>query len=63
MPTTLMEKIQRLPAAKQAEVEDFVDFLIERCEDRALVDDMMKLSEESFAKVWDNPDDDVYDRL
>ena len=59
----LLEKIRSLSPERLAEVEDFVDFLIERYEDRALVHDMMKLSEESLAKVWDNPDDAVYDRL
>lgn len=59
----LIEKISTLPPEKQAEVEDFVDFLRSRLEDRRLTQVAMKLSEESFRKVWDNPDDAVYDNL
>ena len=59
----LIEKISTLPPDKRAEVEDFVDFLRSRLEDRRLTQAAMKLSEESFRKVWDNPDDAVYDNL
>ena len=58
----LMEKIQGLPAQKRAEVEDFIDFLRAR-DDRRLLQAAEKLSEKAFRKVWDNPDDAVYDRL
>lgn len=59
----LMEKIITLPPEKVAEVEDFVDFLRLRLEDRRLTHAAMKLSEEAFQMVWDNPDDAVYDKL
>jgi hypothetical protein len=59
----LLEKIRRLPPERVAEVEDFVDFLRARDEDRRLTDAAAKLSEEVFARVWDNPDDAEYDRL
>ncbi len=59
----LMEKIITLPPEKVAEVEDFVDFLRLRLEDRRLTQAAMKLSEEAFQMVWDNPDDAVYDKL
>jgi len=59
----LMEKIITLPPEKVAEVEDFVDFLRLRLEDRRLTRAAMKLSEEAFQMVWDNPDDAVYDKL
>lgn len=59
----LMEKIITLPPEKVAEVEDFVDFLRLRMEDRRLTQAAMKLSEEAFQMVWDNPDDAVYDKL
>lgn len=45
------------------EVEDFIDFLLERTQDRQLVMVATKLSEPTFAKVWDNPDDAEYDQL
>jgi hypothetical protein len=60
--TDLVRKIRRLPPDKLAEVEDFVDFLEHR-EDRRLVQAASRLSERSFSKVWDNPDDAAYDHL
>ncbi len=60
---TLLEKILSLPAEKVAEVEDFVDFLRHREEDRRLNRAATRLSEESFRRVWDNPDDADYDQL
>ena len=60
---TLIEKIRTLPPEKVAEVEDFVDFLRHRNEDGLLTQAAAKLSENAFQKVWDNPEDDDYDRL
>lgn len=59
---SLIDKIQSLPPERAAIVEDFVDFLVQR-DDRRLTQAAAKLSEGSFAKVWDNPDDAAYDRL
>jgi hypothetical protein len=59
----LIAKIRALPPDKVAEIEDFVDFLRQRDEDRRLVDAATKLSEEAFRAVWDNADDADYDRL
>jgi len=58
----LIEKIRELPPDKAAEVEDFVDFLAHR-DDRRLTRAAGKLSQRAFEKVWDNPDDAVYDEL
>jgi hypothetical protein len=60
---TLIDKIRSLPPEKLAEVEDFVDFLKMRDEDRLVTLAASKLSEDSFRQVWDNPDDAEYDRL
>ena len=60
---TLIEKIRVLPPEKLVEVEDFVDFLRQREDDRRLVRSAAKLSEAAFQKVWDNPDDAEYDQL
>ena len=60
---TLIDKIRSLPPAKVAEVEDFVDFLRLRDEDRLVAHAATKLSEEAFRQVWDNPDDAEYDKL
>ena len=59
----LLEKIKRLPPEKAAEVEDFVDFLAQRESDRELARAASRISEDAFAKVWDNEDDADYDRL
>jgi len=59
----LIEKIVTLPPEKVIEVEDFVDFLRQRDQDRHLVSAATKMSEEAFRKVWDNSDDAVYDTL
>ena len=59
----LLEKLTRLPPERVAEVEDFVDFLRSRDEERALERASTHAAEPAFAKVWDNDDDAVYDKL
>jgi hypothetical protein len=59
----LLAKILSLPAEKLAEVEDFVDFLSRREDDRHLTRAALQLSEGALRAVWDNPDDAEYDRL
>jgi hypothetical protein len=59
----LFDKIQALPPERIAEVEDFVDFIAARAQDRALTRAASAASAASFAKVWENPEDDVYDAL
>ena len=61
--STLFEKIRELPPDKVAEVEDFVDFLRHKQEERQLTTAAAKLSEDAFRKVWDNPNDADYDQL
>lgn len=58
----LMEKIKILPPQSVAEVIDFVDFLTQK-EEKKLIQAAGKLSEDAFAKVWDNDEDAVYDEL
>jgi hypothetical protein len=60
---TLIEKIRALPAERIAEIEDFVDFLRLREQERALARDATETSAPAFAAIWSNPDDDVYDAL
>lgn len=57
-PTDLLKKIAELPAERIAEVEDFVDFLRMRDQDRAA-----EASAASFAAIWDNLEDAAYDVL
>ena len=59
----LLDKIRSLPPEKAAEVLDFIDFLKERESGRQLARAATRLSEDAFAKVWDNDDDADYDRL
>ena len=56
----LLEKVRALPLNRQSEVEDFVDFLADRERDRGLVRTAADVSAASFARIWDNPEDDVY---
>ncbi|HLZ85123.1 MAG TPA: hypothetical protein VKQ54_16280 [Caulobacteraceae bacterium] len=63
MSPALIEKIGALPVDRIAEVEDFVDFLRSREQDRALSRAASAASEPAFAAVWENPEDDVYDDL
>jgi hypothetical protein len=59
----LFDKIRQLPPQRLAEVEDFVDFLQTRENERRLVRGAAKVSEASLAQVWDNDDDAAYDQL
>ena len=59
----LVEKIQSLPLIKRSQVEEYVDFLLARLTDRSIVTATAKLSEPSFAAVWENEEDAVYDTL
>lgn len=67
VPEALIRKIGALPRARVAEVEDFVDFIGQReheiASGNALRTAARDASAPAFAKVWDNPDDDVYDAL
>ncbi|MBN1626963.1 MAG: DUF2281 domain-containing protein [Deltaproteobacteria bacterium] len=59
----LIKKIRALSPDKIAEVEDFIDFLNTKNQDRGLTRAYYIISEKSFQDVWDNPEDDEYDRL
>ncbi|HLF31058.1 MAG TPA: DUF2281 domain-containing protein [Xanthomonadales bacterium] len=59
----LIEKIKQLPPQRLAEVEDFVDFLRTREDEQHLTQAAARASEASFAAVWNNDEDAVYDRM
>lgn len=59
----LLAKLQQLPPQRLAEVEDFIDFLRSREDERALTRAASTAAEPAFAKVWDNAEDAAYDRL
>jgi hypothetical protein len=60
---TLIAKIAALPAERIAEIEDFVDFIRLREQERALTRASAAASAPTFAAIWSNPEDDVYDAL
>ena len=62
-PQALIEKLKALSPERVAEVEDFVDFLRTREQERALARAAARVAEPTFATVWDNDEDSVYDRL
>ncbi|MFA5906094.1 MAG: hypothetical protein WC836_19335 [Desulfobacula sp.] len=59
----ILEKIRMLPPDKIYEVDDFIDFISRKGRDSQLLQSAARMSENSFNKVWDNCEDDVYDRL
>ncbi len=59
----ILEKIRSLPTDRVGQVADFIDFLIQRGQDRLLTRAASALSESSYENVWDNPEDADYDRL
>ena len=61
----LLDKIRKLSDEKVIEVEDFINFLCQQQTDSEhnLTIAATKLSEASFSKVWDNPEDAEYDNL
>lgn len=59
----LFDKIKQLPPQRLAEVRDFVDFLCEREAEQQLTRTLASASQANFAKVWDNDEDAVYDRM
>ena len=61
--STLTEKIQSLSAEQIIEVEDFVEFVRLRGQERGLTRAATSLSAPAFEAVWNNPEDAAYDAL
>jgi len=59
----IIQKIRSLPPEKINELIDFVDFLNLKDQDRQLLKAANRMANDAFGKVWDNPEDDEYDRL
>jgi hypothetical protein len=59
----IVKKIETLSPQRIAEVEDFIDFLYQRDYDRNLTKSTQKLSEKKLKEIWDNPEDDDYNKL
>ena len=58
----ILEKLKRLSPERLTEVDDFVDFLNQRDQDKRLRKDYTPASEHSFKEVWDNDDHTAYDK-
>jgi len=59
----VLAKIRQLSASQQAEVENFIDFLNQRSQDRQLTADASQAALSTFEQIWNNPEDAVYDNL
>jgi hypothetical protein len=59
----LIDKIKALSAEHLDDVEDFVDFISSRAQERSLARAAAATSAAVFNKIWSNPEDDVYDEL
>ena len=59
----IIQKIRTLSPDKVAKVLDFVDFISQMNRDSRLLKAGNKLAEDAFKKVWNNTEDEVYDRL
>ena len=59
----ILTKIRMLPSDKVAEVVDFVNFISQKDQEQQLSQSAGKIAEDTFQKVWDNSEDDAYDRL
>jgi len=59
----VVDKLRRLPPERVAEVEDFIDFLASRDQDRGLVRAAQAITSPALQALWDNADDAAYDRL
>lgn len=59
----LIEKIERLPPDRVAEVVDFVEFLQMKVQLQLLTRRSAEVSAPAFAAVWDNAVDEAYDAL
>ena len=62
-PNNLARKLEGLSPEQLAEVEDFVDFISERAQDRLIARAAAGASEPALEKIWNNPEDDAYDAL
>jgi hypothetical protein len=58
-----LRKSRCCPPSASPRIEDFVDFLRSREQERSPTAAAAAASAPAFAAVWSNPEDDVYDAL
>jgi hypothetical protein len=61
--SNLAEKLDALSPEQIAAVEEFIEFLRVRGQDRALTQAAAAASYPALEAVWNNPEDDVYDAI
>ncbi len=59
----VVDKLKSLPPERQKEVADFIDFLSQYRSDHGSAKAARSISEPVFKKIWNNPEDAVYDDL
>jgi len=59
----VLDKLQRLAPHRIPEVEDFIDFLKQRDDERSFTQAVQAASEPVLEQIWNNPDDAEYDQL
>ena len=59
----ILAKIRMLPPDKIVEISNFVEFISQKNQDRQLSKAARNMAENTFIKVWDNAEDEVYDQL
>ncbi len=59
----ILTKIRMLPPDKVVEIVNFVDFISHKGRERQLLQVVGQMAEDTFKKIWDNSEDDVYDQL
>jgi len=60
---SLAEKLETLSPEQIAEVEDFVELVSLRSQERTLTRASAAASAPAFEAIWNNPEDSVYDAL
>jgi hypothetical protein len=61
--SNLAEKLDALSPEQISAVDEFVESLRVRAQDRAVTQAAAAASEPAFGAVWNNPEDDAYDAL
>lgn len=59
----LARKLEALSDEQLARVEGFVDALTSQSDQESMITAAAALSEQAFERIWDNPEDDIYDAL
>ena len=57
------QKLQQLSQQRLQEVEDFIDFLLQKDTETQWIEAAARNSEAAFAQIWDNAEDAAYDQL